>query len=107
MCEWTDCHDNPMFRTGSAYLPSSIVLAFVAVEITVALVAIGLGMPQHICLVLLAAVECSRRMDVNVHMAIISLVAEFKIQLADSLYKKVKMFTPIFYKNFLPSNHYL
>ena len=37
MCEWTDCPDKPTLRARSAYLPSSVLLAFVAVKITVTL----------------------------------------------------------------------
>ena len=44
MHKWTDCPDKPTLRTRSAYSPLSVLLAFVAVEIAVAL---DNGKPGH------------------------------------------------------------
>ena len=44
MCEWTDCPDKPTLRTRSAYSSLNVLLAFVTVEIAVAL---GNDRPGH------------------------------------------------------------
>ena len=47
---------NSQFTKGLVTPKNIILLAFVAVKITVAL---GMGMPQHICVVTLTLVECA------------------------------------------------